>query len=79
MRRKVSSLRWSEGAIVIDIDIQKEHMVISFKNGKVITISNEVEMDNSWIIKKAGFNEANSAWLAVCDSDGEIFINTPNR
>lgn len=76
---ELTCLRWSEGAVVKNVDVEEGSISIAFENGKIITISNKVEMDNSWIIKEAGVREVNSNWLVVCDCDGEIFITIPNN
>jgi hypothetical protein len=74
---ELTCLRWSEGAVVKNVDIEERSISIAFENGKEITLSNKVEIDNSWMIKEAGVHEVDSNWLVVCDCDGEIFINTP--
>lgn len=73
---ELTSLRWSEGALVEKIDFYENYMSIAFSNLKVISISFESDEDWAWIIRESNVSEVNSEWSVVCEG-GEFFVRMP--
>jgi hypothetical protein len=72
----LTSLIWINDSKIRNVELKDEQMEISLYNGKLITISNKVDMDYSWIVKEAKVHGCDEVWSVVCE-DGEFYVRTP--
>jgi hypothetical protein len=72
----LTSLIWLKDSRIRNVELNDEQMEISLYNGKLITFSNKVDMDYSWIVQDVKVHGCDEDWSVVCES-GEFYIRTP--
>ncbi len=72
---ELANLRWFGESIIESVLFDNERLLLSFKNGKVITISCEPTEGESWILCEYGLCDEKISWSVVCEN-GELFVRT---
>lgn len=73
---ELANLRWIKESAVDSVSLNDGRLLISFKNGKKITVSCEPTEGESWILCEYGIGETNWEWSVVCENR-EFFVKTP--
>lgn len=71
----LAHLRWSEGSGLESVKISSEFLVLTFKNGKILSVSSKPIEGPSWIVESVGDEDV---WSVVCEG-GEFFATTKTQ
>ncbi|AFS78463.1 hypothetical protein Curi_c14530 [Gottschalkia acidurici 9a] len=74
---ELSSLMWMNGSKITEVELNNNSIKIMFENKKYLTILNETDMDNAWILYGMNDNEIMEAWSITCECDGSLFVERP--
>lgn len=70
---ELALLRWSDGAVIKDIELSEDTLILTFANQTALTVSLEAEDDYVFSIKEAGVNEEDAYWSATCDGENYYY------
>lgn len=73
---ELANLRWIGNSTVRSVILSDEELMISFENGKTITVSSTPVEGESWILREHNTDQTHSNWSVVCENN-ELFARSP--